>query len=241
MNKSAMSDKERKDNQMRRKQLATTTIYAIGLVILLAFSVVPKASAFNEPDLLIRQIKATAIKDESIDQILDRLASDYEIPVGIELGDEKRIPRRDLSLDLPETNLKDFLDSVIAKDPRYTWKLEGGVIHVWPVSGRDTLLATLLDMKISHFSIIGEVNRNGIYHDILELPEIRSKLVTAGVEPLTFSGPGSWTKLRKDTLFNESNLTLRELLDRIVLKTEIRQWVISRWGKNSEYISLKGG
>jgi hypothetical protein len=73
------------------------------------------------------------------------------------------------------------------------------------------------------------------------LPEIRSKLVIAGVEPLTFNGPGSWTKLGKDTYFNESNLTLRELLDRIVLKTEIRQWVISRWGKNSEYISLKGG
>ena len=74
----------------------------------------------------------------------------------------------------------------------------------------------------------------------MDLPEIRSKLITAGVEPLTFLGPGSWTKLARETLFNESNLTLRELLDRIVLKTEIRLWVISRWGKNSEYVSLKG-
>ena len=66
-------------------------------------------------------------------------------------------------------------------------------------------------------------------------------MLNAGVETLTFRVPGSWAKFRKETFFNESNLTLRELLDKIVLKTEIRQWVISRWGKNSEYISLKGG
>jgi len=226
---------------MRRKHLAMTSAYVIGLAALLAFSFVPEASAFNEPDLLTRQIKATAIKDESIAKVLDLLASKYDIPIGIELGDEKRTPHLKINLDLPETNLKDFLDSMIAKDPRYTWKLEGGVIHVWPVSERDTLLATLLDQKISHFSIIGEASRYRIYSDIMDLPEIRSKLVIAGVEPMIFLASGSMTKLAKETFFNESNLTLRQLLDRIVLKTEIRQWVISRWGKNSEYISLKGG
>lgn len=226
---------------MRRKQLAMTAIYAISLVLLVVFSFVPEVSAFNEPDLLAIRIKATAIKNESLDQVLEVLTDEYGIRLGMDLGDEKLTPRREINLDLPETNLKDFLDSVIAKDPRYTWKLEGGVIHIWPASERDTLLATLLDTKISHFSIIGDVNRNRIYDDIMNLPEIRSRLVIAGVEPLTFLGPGSWAKLEKETFFSESNLTLRELLDKIVLKTEIKQWVISRWGKNSEYISLKGG
>lgn len=224
---------------MRRKQLAMTAVHAIGLVVLLAFSFVPDARALNESELLTRKIRTTTIKSESIDQILGRLTSDYKIPVGIELGDEKLTPRREITLALPERNLKAFLDSVIEKDSRFTWKLEGGVIHVWPISGRDTLLATLLDEKISHFAIIGDVCRCGIYNDIMSLPEISSKLVIAGVKPLTFLGPGSWTKLSKETFFNESNLTLRELLDRIVLKTEIKGWVISRWGKNSEFISLK--
>ena len=129
---------------------------------------------------------------------------------------------------------------MIAKDPRYTWKLEGGVVHISPVSERDTLLATLLDTKISHFAIMGETSRYRIYDDIMDLPEIRSKLVIAGVEPLTFrSGLGSWPKFGKETFFNESNLTLRELLDKIVLKTEIKRWVITRWGQNSEYITLR--
>jgi hypothetical protein len=227
--------------RMKRKQLGTTPLYFISVVVLLAFSFASEVFALSEPDLLTRHIRTTTIKGESIAQILDRLAWDYEIPLGIELGDDNLTPRREITLDLPETNLKDFLNSVIAKDPRYTWKLEGGVIHVWPVSERDTLLAALLDEKISHFAIMGEVSTYGIYQDIMDLPEIKSKLVVAGVEPLTFRGPGSWAKLGKETLFSESNLTLRELLDRIVLKTEIRQWVISRGGKNSEYITLKGG
>ena len=226
---------------MRHKHQAMTQIYAIGFVAVLLFTFAPAASAFNESDVLTLDIKATVIKGETIAQIFDRLASDYDIPIGIELGDEKLTPRREINLDLPETNLKDFLDAVIAKEPRYTWKLEGGVIHVWPVNGRDTLLTALLDTKISHFAIVGEVNRYAVYYDIMDLPEIRSRLVVAGVEPLTFRGPGSAAKAGKETVFNESNLTLRELLDKIVLKTEIKQWVISRWGKNSEFISLKGG
>lgn len=225
---------------MRRNSLATTAIYAIGLVVLFAFSFVPEASAFKEPDVLIRQIKTTAIKDECIAQILDRLATDYEIPLGIVLGDEKLIPRREIDLNVPETTLKDFLDSVIGKDPRYTWKLEGGVIHVQPVTERDALLTTLLDTKISHFAFTESATRYAIFNDILKVPEIQSQLIVADVAPLVFR-MGLMQRNGEGISFQESNLTLRDLLDRIVLRTHIRRWVLLRWGKNSEYISLKGG
>jgi hypothetical protein len=65
---------------MRRKQLTIPRIYGIGLV-LLAFSFVPQASAFNEPDPLNIQIKATAIKGESIDQVFDLLVSESAMSV----------------------------------------------------------------------------------------------------------------------------------------------------------------
>jgi len=197
-------------------------------------------SAAEEPYLLTRRIKATVIKGESIDQVLGRL-TEYGIPVGIEVGDDKLSPRCELSLDLPETNLKDFLDSLIAKDPRYTWKLEGGVIHLWPVKGRDTLVTNLLDVKLSHFAIIGDSSRYAIFNDIMNLPEIRSQLVIAGVDPLIFLNGGSMRRLGKETTFSETNVTLRELLDRIVVQTEIKQWIIVRWGKNGEYITLTSG
>ena len=143
-------------------------MYAMGFAFLL-FSFVRQAKAFDKPDLLSVRIKATAIKRESIDQALGHLTH-YGIPLGIELGDEKLTPRREITLDLPETNLKDFLDSVIAKDPRYTWKLEGGVIHLWPGSDRDPLLATLLDTKVSAFAIRDGASRYGLYNDVINLP-----------------------------------------------------------------------
>jgi hypothetical protein len=211
----------------------------MGLALFLPLNPVPKASTLNGHDLLKLQIKVTAIRGESIDQVLDRLTSDYEIPVGIGLGDEKLTPRVEINLDLPETNLKDFLDSVIAKDARYTWKLEGGVIHVWPVSGRDPLLATLLEVKVSHFAISDGTSQYRVYNDVMNLPEIQTKLIVAGVEPVIFLSSGSMTKLAKGTLFEESSLTLRQLLDQIVLKTEMKQWAISRWGEKNEYITLK--
>lgn len=224
---------------MRRKQLAKIAIYAFGLSVLSTINFVREASAFNNPDLLTRRIRATAIKGESIDQVLDRLSDEYGIAVGMELGDPKSTPRSEIDLNLPETNLKDFLDSVIAKDSRYTWKLEEGVIHVWPLTGRDTLVAALLDIKISHFSITGGTSRYRICYGIMDLPEIRSQLVIAGVEPMIFLSSGSMTKVGEATSFDETNLTLRELLDRIVLRTEMKQWVITRWGKNNEFITLR--
>jgi len=224
---------------MRRNRATRIVIHPIGLVVLLLFSFVPGVSAFKEPDSLSVKIRAMAIKAQSIDQVLYLLVSEYGIPVGIELGDEKLTPRREINLTLPEMNLKDFLDSVIAKDPRYTWKLEEGVIHVWPVSGRDTLLATLLDTNVSPLAINDGASRYQVYNDVMNLPEIKTKLTAAGVEPMVFLSSGSMTKLGKAALFNEESLTLRALLDKIVLETEMDQWVISRWGKNSEYISLK--
>ena len=90
-----------KPANMRRNQLAVTAISYIGVVVLLTFSFVQDAFAMNEPDLLTRQIRTTIIKGESIDQILGRLTSDYDIPVGIELGAEKLTPR-EINLYLPK-------------------------------------------------------------------------------------------------------------------------------------------
>ena len=220
---------------MRQKLLASIAS-GIGVVIFFGLVFELKVIA-QEPDLLTRRIKATAIKGESIDQIFGRLA-EYGIPVGIEVGDQKLTPRYEINLDLPETSLKDFLDSVVAKDRRYTWKLDGKVIHLWAVQGRDTFVGSLLDLKVSYFAIAGETSRYRIFNDIMNLPEISSQLVIAGVDPLIFLNSGSMRRLGKETAFLETNVTLRELLDKIVVQTEIKRWIIIRSGKKGEYITL---
>jgi hypothetical protein len=207
------------------------------ICVAVAFSFVPRART-AERDLLDRKIPPTVIKGESIDQALG-LLTEHAIPIGIEMGDQKLAPARKIDLNLKETSVKEFLDSVIAKDPQYTWKLEEGIIHVWPVVGRDALLTRLLDTKVSHFGIAGGSSRYKIYNDIMSLPEIKVQLVVADVAPMIFLSSGTMQKVEKDVLFTKSNLTLRGLLDRMVIKTDISRWVITRWGEKSEYITLK--
>ena len=222
---------------MRRRQVVIMVVCAICLGVLWPFGFVSEASALDDPDLLARQIRPTTIKGETFDGCLTFYRVDG-IPIGIELGDEKLIPRREIDLNLPETNLKEFLDSVIAKDPRYRWKLEGGVIHFRPSTGRDALLTTLLDTRISHFAFAENATRYAIFSGILNMPEIQTQLIVANVAPL-FIIIGSMQRVGKGISFEESNLTLRELLDRIILKTDIKRWVLVRWGENSEFITLR--
>src|SRR5687768_3225669 len=220
------------------KRHVTPAVFAICSVLLL-FSFVPEARAFDEPSFLARRIRPVVVKGGTVDRVLGTLSSDYGIPIGIELGDEKHNPLRKIDLNLPETTLEEFLDAVIAKDQRYTWKLEGGVIHFRPSTARDALLTTLLDTKISYFGFTEGTTRYAIFSNLLKVPEIKTQLIVADVAPLVFLSSGTMRKVGTGISFEESNLTMRELLDRIILKTDIKHWVLMRWGKNGEYITLR--
>jgi hypothetical protein len=220
---------------MIQKRLAIIGICVVAIHC--SFVSVLAAGAFTEADLLTRKIQATTIKNKTFDQVLDILTIDYQIPVGIELSASK-LPRRKINLELPETNLKEFLNAVFAKDPQYTWKLEGDVINVWPLTGRDALMEILLETKISHFSFTEAASTYRIHGDIMDLPEIKTKLIVAGVDPMIFLNSGTMVKVGKGIWFDETNLTLRQLLNTILKKTESKRWVLYRWGDNNEYITL---
>lgn len=222
--------------QLNRKRAPIVAICLLSLCICASFS--SKARASDQADLLSQPIRAVSIKGETIAFALEILTSECRIPIGIELTDEKLSLRRKIDLDLSHTTVKGFLDSVVEKDPEYTWKLEGGVIHVWPVTNRDTLIASLLDTKISHFSVGEGTSRYRIHSDILDLPEIKTKLIVAGVEPMIFAAFGSTFRLDEGVAFEESDVTLRELLDKLAQQTKINRWVIRRWGDNNEFITI---
>lgn len=224
---------------MTKRQFAMMVVCTICLAALLPFGFVPEARGFDGPDLLTQQVRPIVIKGESVEGVLATLSRDYGIPIGIELEYQKlSAPLRKIDLNLPETNVKEFLDSVIAKDPRYTWKLEGGVIHVRPLTRRDALLTSLLDTRISHFAFTEGATRYRIFSDLFSVPEIQTQLIVADVVPL-FILIGSVQKIGKGISFEESNLTLRDLLDRMILKTDIKRWVLIRWGDNGEFITLR--
>lgn len=178
------------------------------------------------------------MKGETIDRVLETISEDYKIPMGIELVDSKKSPDLKIDVNLPKMVLRSALDYLVMQDPRYGWKVEGQVIHFSPVKDRDNLLATLLDTKLSRVSFSAELGLSYMKYEILKLPEIEAKLAEAQVEPLIFEmGLRSREKLGRS--LDYSNLTLRDLLNRITLNTSRQFWVLLRWWENNEYIASK--
>lgn len=180
-------------------------------------------------NLLDRRTRAIKIRNKPIGSVLATIAYDNGIPIGLDSGDLEHLPDRDISLDVPGTSLRILLDKVIEKEPRYTWKLIGSVIHVWPATTRDPLIVALLETKISRFAFAEDTSKNKIQIDLMELPEIKTQMTIARVEPLVFiNSPLSPTNTLKRVSLDESNLRLREILDKIILGPEVKQWVITR-------------
>lgn len=212
-------------------------IIIMSICVGLCLCVPSVAHAYQQTDLLDRPVGPLNIRGETIDKILETISALYKIPMGIELADSLKSVEREIDVHLPEMVLKSYLDFLVMEDPRYGWKLEGQVIHFSPVKDRDNLLATLLDTKLSRVSFSSETRLSDIKYEILNLPEIKAKLDKAHVEPLIFEMGIPSNKL--GVSLEHSNLTLRDLLARVTLRTTRRFWVLLRWGDNNKNIVLK--
>ena len=195
------------------------------------------AQALQQTHILERSVGPLRLKGETIDKILEIISEDYKIPIGIDLADSSESQDREIDVNLPEMGLKSVLDYLVMQDSRYGWKLEGKVIHFFPVKDRDNLLATLLDTKLSRVSFSSELRLSDMKYEILSLPELERKLDKTHVKPLMFEMGIPSEKL--GVPLQHSNLTLRELLDQITLTTTRRFWMLSRWGDNNKYLILR--
>ena len=200
-----------------------------------------QSASRNDSDLLDRKTQAIDIINKPIGSVLAAIAYDNSVPIGLELGDLEVLPEREISLNVPATSLRILLNKVIEKEPRYTWKLVGSVIHFSPATTRDSLIATLLDIKISRFAFAEDTSKNKIQVDLMQLPEIKSQMTIARVEPLVFvNSPLSPTFTLKGVSLDGSNLRLGEILDKIILGPEVKQWVMTRMRMDgSDVISLQ--
>ena len=195
------------------------------------------AQALQQTHILERGVGPLRLKGETIDKILEIISEDYKIPIGIDLADSRESQDREIDVNLPEMALKSVLDYLVMQDSRYGWKLEGKVIHFFPVKDRDNLLATLLDTKLSRVSFSSELRLSDMKYEILSLPELERKLDKTHVKPLMFEMGIPSEKLGVPV--QHSDLTLRELLDQITLTTSRRFWMLSRWGDNNKYLILR--
>jgi hypothetical protein len=82
--------------------------------------------------------------------------------------------------------LREAMDALVAANPSYQWRLEGGVVDLMPRSG-----VPLLDTKIGSFQMDATDRETAIFiQNLLRLPEVRERAAQLGLKPGIGQGPG---------------------------------------------------
>ena len=217
------------------------------------------ATAGGRADLAQMPLEGVRLEARDIAGLFYQLSFEYDIPVGLEVARDEdagartgrtdgllRAPvgvdvaqgegagedsKADYRLNLKKGKLSDLLTQFAAEHDRYTWKIEGGVVSVFPKDGhRDPRLRELLATEVGNFSVKEKTDCQTFAQSLLNTPEVRE---TLGGYALTYDtgrfGGFYIQQLGQSFSLNVSNVRLKEVLDKVVKESPVaKTWVIRR-------------
>ncbi len=182
-----------------------------GLVLTAAASLDPARSHDQSDDGLLNR-RARVERQDSIPTSIAFLRLISGLPGGLVL-----IPDRleETRLDFPSSGetLRDVLDSLVATDPEYRWRVVGGVINLTPIAYETPLLDTqIAEFKVEKETVVEALDK------LLSAPEVKSRAATLGLtrcQSILVGLSGSqWSEDRFS--LSREGATLRENLNAIV-------------------------
>lgn len=189
-------------------------------------------------NMLDRKVEIVEIEAFDFSTTLPQIAKIFDIPIGFENSENDNSGKQ--IIHLKNATLKEVLDLVITQsNPAYCWTIsDDGVINVFPKENRDSFLEELLKVRIEKFSIENNVSNIQVRTKITNLPEIKSEMSKKNLRPLNLAFFSS--EIRKTNKFEISleNISLRELLNKIIKKSGSNFWVVSRYGKQREFLII---
>lgn len=198
-------------------------------VALMSFA--PQITAQSNATLTSTPIREFKVVASPIYVVLARLAREYEVPIGFEESSKEHTIRMDLTL--TNVTVRDVLDAVVQRDPRYEWLVIDDVINVRPKNRHDNVLNVRLDRLDLDLG-----DRAAAYEQIISQPRMKLKMKKLGVSPLRMEF-GSFAEIQTQANPIEiNNVTLRRALNEIVKCTQAHFWIVARYGKNSEFLIL---
>ena len=146
------------------------------------------------------------------------------------IGFEKIAHRQDekdklVSLSLSDATVSEIIDGLCRQDPRYTYEIVSGVIHVYPINGQSDP-AGLLDLRVSRFSIADKMAPAAIIQRIGDLaPELASFMSTKrreyyakrGLSPGGSAGSIMSGNMDPEIHLELHDMTVREILNAVAL------------------------
>lgn len=213
----------------------TKYIFCVIAILLIAgnCSVAQDTVASKDVDLGLKQLENVRIEEENIGALFSNFSFAYDVPIGLEVarnGDELTSYR----IDFKKGTLSDLLNQFVAEHKQYTWKIENGVLSVFPTYDyRDPLVEELLTTNISSFSIKEKTSTWGFGEALVATPEIKRVLALRGVTcEVGYLGGFYIQQLGQQFTLEVSNVTLKSLLDQVIKESPVaKHWVIAN--KNS--------
>jgi len=124
------------------------------------------------------------------------------------------------------------LDALVAQRPAYAWRLGDGVYNLYPRRRSQNLS----ELRVQSF-VVKELNLEEASKAISKVPEFQKWLSGHRLTRREFQVGPSW-KPRLKVSLELKELSLREVLNEMVKRFGVNQWVIVRYGGKMEYVAI---
>lgn len=175
------------------------------------------------------RLENVQLKRQKVADLFGSFSFQYLVPVGLEVahGDEEPIL---FELELKQGTLADLLAQFTAEHEQYTWKIEDGILNIFPKDDyRDPLLRRLLATEINKFSLARHTSSWNFGQNLLATPEAKGILESYRTTYDT-GYPGGFyiQQLGREYSFDVSHLQLKAILNKVVKESPTtRFWIIS--------------
>lgn len=197
--------------------------------------------------LLTKRLQAVKVDDASLHLALSEVASKYRIPIGLETSldrseikeDRSEIKEGRVVVDMSEGTVEDLLNAIIEAAPGYQWRVVNGVVNVTPKQECDPLLENILATPISALLIKQGASRLSVRTALTDLPEVKARLETANLRPLNLALTSTdFRDLGLSFSLEMKGATVREILNQIIRTSDVKYWLVSRFGKSNEFLII---
>ena len=185
--------------------------------------------------VLERRVAAIQVSSSNFHEVLGKLVYKYDVPIGIEVPPLDDPPiSTNVTIDIPNGNVRQVLDAVTTVAPHYTWKDVNGAINIVPIADKEPLL----DVLIKDFRA-ADLTTDEISCAITESPEVKAALSEFGLRRNdTDIIPSGKPKNPKRYSFRLRDVSVRDALNYVIRTTDNRYWVLYRLGPRRQYFTI---
>lgn len=220
------------------------TVLFLVTLLMAAIPAEPRSGQFIKhasQELTDAPIDNLDLEAANIHLMLSRLSAATRIPIGLEVSpNDDLLFDRKMKLHIQEATVRTALDSIVKQNPLYTWRIIDGVVNVFPTdANRDHLIRAVLETKLERFAIQRGMSRFALRQNLTAVAEVKSVLAKENVHPENQSFMSrDFDSLGRNFSLQVSNVSVSELLNRVIRDSQTNYWVVVRKGERKEYFVL---